>query len=118
MRYRHRLWWVLVVFAPEAILDTLARLDNISGLILGAVIESHLRVTSSRMNMEVGNYLEWFVSSIHAAQGLLGLHLSTRVCPTLTSLAPCLSGSSCIMRLFRCALLAFVCSHMYHNVSS
>lgn len=79
--------WVLVVFAPEAILDTLVRLDNISGLILGAVIESHLRVTSSRRNMEVGNYLVWFGSSIHAAQGLLGLHLSTRVCPILNYLA-------------------------------
>jgi len=67
------------VFAPEAIHDTLVRLDIINGLILGALIDSRSRV--------VGNYLVWCGSPIRAAQGIMGLHLSARVRPILIYLA-------------------------------
>jgi len=41
------MWYVLVVFAPEAILDTLVRLDIINGIVLEALLDSRSRVTSS-----------------------------------------------------------------------
>ena len=90
------MWQGLVVFAPEAILDTLVRLNIINRLILGALIDSRSRVTSSRMSMEVGNYLVWCGSPIRAAQGILGLHVSARVRPILNYLALNLPGSPCI----------------------
>ena len=87
------MWQGLVVFAPEAILDTLVRLNIINRLILGALIDSRSRVTSSRMSREDGKYLVWCGSSIRAAQGILSLHVSARVRPILNYLALNLPGS-------------------------
>ena len=95
---------MLVVFAPEAILDTLVRLDNISRLILGAVIESHLRVTASPH--EYGSRklsgMVWIVNS-RRSEAAGSAYVHARMSNSELSRLVCLVRRVC------------ACSLMYHN---